>query len=137
MLGNVTGLTRFICEKILDIGPNIRGHCLSVVALKILEPAFAILHERLQKELSPPVDNEGKRLRTICYRIAPGGDQDWTHIVLYETTGSDAGNSRAAADPAAIPSWDAFLKEPWVSKSDRWFYRLIAEATAIDGGAHS
>ncbi len=133
MLGNVTGLTRFICEKILDIGPDTRGDCLSVVALNVLEPGFATLHDRLRRELSSEVNNQSKRLRIICYRIAPGGDRDWTHIVLYEMSGSDAKKSPAPADPAASASWDAVLKEPWVTKSERWLYRLIAQATATDG----
>jgi hypothetical protein len=133
MLGNVTGLTRFICETVLDIGPDTRGDYLSVVALDVLEPGAATLHERLRRELSSEVNNQGERLRTICYRVAPGGDRDWTHIVLYEMNGSDAKTSPAPADPGASASWDAVLKEPWVAKSERWFYRLIAQATATTG----
>jgi hypothetical protein len=138
MLGNVTGLTRFICEEAFDSGPSLHGQRLLVVALDIDAPAFVTFDEWCT-EFAPSVAHGGKGPRVRCYRVVDGGDRDWSHIVLHEmmptpiVNGSVVNGSADSEMAVVSAAWDGLARQPWVRNSGRWLYSLIAEAKGADG----
>lgn len=131
MLGAVSGFTRYICDEISDTGPAATPTLLSVVAFCVPPEAATQFESWYGEEHVPLLMEADGWLRVRRYTVRPGFDGPaWTHLALHELAEADAMNSPQRAAARSTPRRAALAEAEWFSRSGRWLYEPIHNATA-------